>query len=182
MKNMPWSGLARGTAVICLAVSLTGHARDGATTAFEGGIRAGGGDGFDAIEVYHRRPAAWLQRAVLDAHGADGFTALWDGTLGYWDGDHDSNLFLAIGPVLEAHHPGASWRFSLGVQPTLISSHNGNGKDLGGPFQFTSHAGVAWAPTNALVVGIRIQHTSNAGLYDHNPGVDIVSAGVGFEF
>ncbi|MEX0374178.1 acyloxyacyl hydrolase [Spiribacter pallidus] len=146
------------------------------------GLRAGGGDGFDVLEVYQRRPAAWLQKNLLGPGHATPWTACWDLSVAYWDGDYDDNGFLAVGPVFERQGLPADLRLSLGVQPTLISSHNGNGKDLGGPVQFTSHLSLAWAPATALSLGLRIQHTSNAGLYDHNPGVDIIAAEVGFAF
>ncbi len=148
----------------------------------ESGIRAGSGDDFDVIEIYTRWDSEWLQEGVADRIGLQAWRARWDLTVGYWDGSADENGFAAIGPVVEWHAPAADLRVSLGVQPTLISSHNGNGKDLGGPFQFTSHFGLAWVPPGALILGLRIQHTSNAGIYDNNPGVDIVSAEVGYAF
>lgn len=154
----------------------------GPELARESGLRAGSGDDFDAIEIYTRWDSQWLQEQVVDRISLNDWRARWDLTAGYWDGSVDDNGFLALGPVAEWRGAENDWRVSLGVQPTLISSHNGNGKDLGGPFQFTSHFGVAWAPPGALIVGLRIQHTSNAGLYDNNPGVDIVSAEVGYAF
>lgn len=148
----------------------------------ESGVRAGSGDDFDVVEIYTRWDSQWLQQEVVDRVSLNAWRARWDLTVGYWDGSVDDNGFLALGPVAEWRATDADWRVTLGVQPTLISSHNGNGKDLGGPFQFTSHFGLAWAPPGALVVGLRIQHTSNAGIYDNNPGVDIVSAEVGYAF
>lgn len=162
------------------APSMAQHS--GESTKRSAGVRAGGGDGFEAIEVYHRRPSPWLERTLLASTPPGDWSALWDLSLAYWEGDHDNNGFLAVGPVFERQGLPADLRLSLGVQPTLISSHNGNGKDLGGPVQFTSHLSLAWAPATALSLGVRIQHTSNAGLYDHNPGVDIIAAEVGFAF
>jgi hypothetical protein len=148
----------------------------------EVGVRAASGDDFDSLDLYYRHSAPWLQSHLLGFASEHHWQALWDVTVAYWDGSESDNGFLAIGPVFEWQKPQQPWRVSLGVQPTLISSHNGNGKDLGGPFQFTSHLGVAWAPADALVLGLRVQHTSNASLYDENPGVDMVSTEVGFRF
>jgi len=150
-------------------------------TARESGLRAGSGDGFDTLSVYFRQPAPVVERHLVDPWLPSGVRARWDLSLAYWDGSEDDHAFVAFGPALEARGKG-NWRLSLGVQPTLISGHDGNGEDLGGPFQFTSHLGIAWAPPGALVIGLRIQHTSNARLYDSNPGVDVVAAEVGYAF
>lgn len=165
-----------------IAMSAAHGQMAGPTLAQESGVRAGSGDDFDNVEIYTRWDSEWLQTEVIERISLADWRARWDLTAGYWDGSVDDNGFLALGPVAEWRASGADWRVSLGVQPTLISSHNGNGKDLGGPFQFTSHLGVAWAPPGALILGLRIQHTSNAGIYDNNPGVDIVSAEVGYAF
>ncbi len=154
---------------------------DGAPLDQETGIRAGSGAHFDNFELYYRRAAPWIEAQLVDPWLPEGVQARWDVTLGYWDGHGGGNAFAALGPVLEFGW-STDWRLSLGVQPTLISEHDGNGRDLGGPLQFTSHLAVTWAPPGALVVGLRIQHTSNSRLYDSNPGVDIVAAEVGYGF
>lgn len=173
-------GRGLGLAVILWAVSTAGWAQ-ATPTAREAGVRTGTGDDFDATEVYIRQRAGWIEQTFLPDAWPEGLRAHWDLTAGYWSGRQDDSGFLAVGPVLTVH-PGGPWRWSLGVQPTLISSHHDDGRDLGGPFQFTSHLGVAWAPPGALVLGLRAQHTSNARLYDSNPGVDIVALEAGYRF
>ena len=155
---------------------------EGAPLMRETGLRSGSGDGFDAFELYYRQSAPGMQRAVLDRVGLKRWNARWDMVLGIWSGDHRDTAVVAIGPAIERRLAGAPLRFSLGIQPTLISRHDGNGKNLGGPLQFTSHVGVAWASAGGLILGLRVQHTSNARLYDSNPGVDIASVEIGYTF
>jgi len=155
---------------------------EGAPLMRETGLRSGSGDGFDTFELYYRQSAPGLQRAVLNRLGLRRWNARWDMVLGLWSGDHRDSAVVAIGPAVERRLAGAPLRFSLGLQPTLISRHDGNGKDLGGPLQFTSHVGVAWVPAGGLVLGVRLQHTSNARFYNSNPGVDIASVEIGYVF
>ena len=155
---------------------------EGAPLMRETGLRSGSGDGFDVFELYYRQSAPGMQSAVLDRVGLRQWNARWDMVLGVWSGDHRDTAVAAIGPAIERRLAGAPVRLSLGLQPALISRHDGNGKDLGGPLQFTSHIGVAWVPAGGLVLGLRLQHTSNARFYNSNPGVDIASVEIGYSF
>lgn len=146
------------------------------------GTRSASGDDFDSVELYYRWPARWVQTNLLEAGASSPWQARWDISVAQWDGEGDEANFLAFGPVVEWQAPDVPWRLSFGVQPTLISEHEFRGKDLGGVFQFTSHLSLAWAPSNALLIGLRAQHTSNARLYDSNPGVDMVGFEIGVPF
>lgn len=140
------------------------------SVAREWGLRAGGGDGFNVIETYTRWDADFSE------------AARWDVTVGHWSGSVNDANFIAIGPVLEWAVPERAYRVSLGVQPTLLSEYEGNGRNLGGPFQFKSHLSVAWPLFDHLLIGLRIQHTSNAGIYEVNEGVSMMSAELGYLF
>jgi len=147
----------------------------------EAGLRGGNGHGFDSFELYYRRSSPWLDRHVVGPWLPEAVHARWDLTAGRWRGSDGDSAFVAFGPALE-NFLLRDLRLSLGIQPTLLSDYEAGDRDLGGPFQFTSHASLAWAPQRALVLGIRIQHTSNARLYSSNPGADIVSIEVGYGF
>lgn len=147
----------------------------------EMGLRSGTGDHYDMIEVYGRQSADWVEDDLLRGVLPKRVSAQWDVSLGYWEGRENDSGFFTIGPVFEIQ-AAKTWYWRLGVQPTLISSHEDAGRDLGGPFQFTSHLGLAWAPPGALVLGVRVQHTSNARLYSSNPGVDTLSLEAGYAF
>lgn len=70
---------------------------------------------------------------------------------------------------------GTIW-VELGTGPGWIERRRFGGEDLGGPLQFTSHAGIGIRPVflPRLGISLRIQHISNARLYRINPGVDMV--------
>jgi len=146
------------------------------------GTRTASSTDFDSVELYYRWPARWVQTQLLNWTPNTPWQARWDLSVAQWDGLDDNANFLAFGPVVEWQAPSAPWRMSIGIQPTLISEHEFRGKDLGGTFQFTSHVGLAWAPNDVLVIGLRAQHTSNARLYDSNPGVDMIGFEIGVPF
>lgn len=47
-----------------------------------------------------------------------------------------------------------------------------DGKDLGGAIEFRSGLEIAYQMENFQRIGIAFNHTSNAGIYDKNPGVE----------
>lgn len=148
----------------------------------EVGVRAGSGDGFDSTDAYLRWGARWLQRRIAEPYLPPGVEVRWELTLGYWDGGAGNLRLVALGPLLTYRTPGERLRITAGLQPTLISEHEVNGEDLGGPVQFTSHLGIGWVLWPRLVLGARIQHTSNGHLYDSNPGVDIFAVELDYAF
>lgn len=79
---------------------------------------------------------------------------------------------ILIGPVFIRRF-SQQWSFESGVRLTWLAEHHVGGRDLGGPFQFTSHVGLAWQFSKQVAAAIRFQHTSNARMYDVNPGVDL---------
>lgn len=74
-----------------------------------------------------------------------------------------AGLFLDI-------RPAENWVIWPGTN--VAAWDEGDSKDLGGTFQFMSELYVGYQlPWNDLV-GVSLQHISNAGLHDHNPGAD----------
>lgn len=53
---------------------------------------------------------------------------------------------------------------------------NDDSRDLGGTFQFMSEFYVGYRLPWQDLVGVSLQHVSNAGLHDENPGADILLA------
>lgn len=51
---------------------------------------------------------------------------------------------------------------------------NGDGKDLGGTLEFRSGIELDYQFPNQHQVGVVLNHISNAGIYDHNPGEESV--------
>ena len=63
----------------------------------------------------------------------------------------------------------------------LLDEHVFGSDDYGGFQQFTSHLGIALkiAP---FMCSYRYQHTSNAGIYDSNDGLNLHLFGIGYRF
>jgi len=52
--------------------------------------------------------------------------------------------------------------------------HDGGGKKLGGTLEFRSGIEVDYQFPNTQQVGVALNHISNAGIYNHNPGEETV--------
>ena len=102
--------------------------------------------------------------------------------LGMISTSQETRPFVSLGPVWRL--PAANGRMfvDFGISPTLVAGSNFNGRDLGGVFHFTSSvaAGAHFGANDALTVALRLQHTSNGGLHDTNPGLDM--AGIEFTY
>ena len=96
-----------------------------------------------------------------------------EGSAGVISGGSTEGFVGALGPGLALALWDDRVLLKAGVSPTIISQDNYGDEDLGGPVQFTSHIGLAARVYAGLSVGYRLQHMSNAGLYDKNPGVNL---------
>ena len=74
--------------------------------------------------------------------------------------------------------------FDLGVSPTYLGKHEFEDVNLGGSFQFTSHIGVGarFGRDRRIGIAYRLQHISNASIYNQNPGVEMHVLEVGLRF
>jgi lipid A 3-O-deacylase len=87
--------------------------------------------------------------------------------------EEDQNGFVGtLGPVIELRHGKFPVTFEFGASPTYLSKYNFNILNIGGHFEFTDHVGLNWHITEHVTVGWRFQHMSNAGIYQHNPGLN----------
>ena len=110
-----------------------------------------------------------------------------DLTAGLMERGSDSAAFVSFGPSYRipiAKSGEADWFVDLGAHPTFISDSHFNGKDLGGSFHFTSYLGLgAYLDRQRTTsVLLRYHHTSNAGLDDDNPGVDMLGLTIRYTF
>ena len=64
----------------------------------------------------------------------------------------------------------------LVIQPNaaFVGYHAGNGKDLGGEFQFRTGGEIAWRFDNWSRLAIAFHHISNASIYKDNPGTELL--------
>ncbi len=79
----------------------------------------------------------------------------------------------------------ADIRYKTYVVTPLVSVgayRRGAGPDLGGTLQFRSSITLAYETKDSSRVGVRVAHTSNAGIYDENPGANEVLITYGSSF
>ena len=94
----------------------------------------------------------------------------------------ESRAFVSLGPVWRLPINRRSLFVELGLSPTLIAGSSVNGRDLGGNFHFTSSAsiGTTFGARENISVALRVQHISNGGLSNTNPGMNMI--GLNFAF
>lgn len=122
---------------------------------------------------------------------ADVYTAAWSLAAPRWTGAGRLEIstgvirdaekirpFAFVGPVwrLVLRRPAPFLEFSFG--PTLIGGAVIDGRDLGGNLHFRSALALGTSLGRNTEIAIRIEHISNGGLRDENPGLD--SIGLGF--
>lgn len=108
----------------------------------------------------------------------------WDAWAGAWSGkdlgrDRFTTPALGIGPSLR-------WRGAQGSAPWFVEAGTAvmvtgkrlvnSGERMGTRFNFVSHIGlgVNFGPQHAQELSLRVQHASNAGIKDPNPGLNLV--------
>ena len=102
-----------------------------------------------------------------------------DFTAGLLERGGDSSLFVSFGPTyrfnMKRSEPGR-WFMEIGSHPTYVGESQFGGKPLGGEFFFTSFLGLGayLDRQRKTCLLLRYQHTSNAGLSNSNPGVDML--------
>jgi len=104
------------------------------------------------------------------------FTAGWLGRSG------ENAATAGVGPTFVLGFKRLPLSLEAGSGSTLISRHEFGGKDLGGPYQFTTHVGLSWDVTRRWRVGYRFEHISNAGIGNHNPGLNLQALAVSWVF
>lgn len=66
-------------------------------------------------------------------------------------------------------------RIVLTPQAAVGGYSKGDGQDLGGIVEFKTGVTVGWRFDNRARLGIGVHHISNAGLYDSNPGTELLA-------
>ena len=85
--------------------------------------------------------------------------------------DNDSSGYVYAGLLYD-------WAITdtISIVPSVAAGFykQGDGKDLGGGFEFRDTIEVNYKLTESERIGLMLSHKSNASLYDHNPGTEIV--------
>ena len=146
------------------------------------GLRGGIGfenamEDYSAGEIYFLQDFSWRRELAEKIS----LQPRWEVNAGAIVSDHEEGGFLMAGLGLAFVFCNDALEFDIGFRPTWLSTHEFGDDDLGGPIQFTSHAGlgVRWG---RMFFQYRVQHISNAGLDSPNPGLNLHMAGVGVTF
>lgn len=67
-------------------------------------------------------------------------------------------------------------RVVLTPQAAVGGYSAGDGQDLGGILEFKTGATLSWRFDNRSRLGVGFHHISNANIYDHNPGTELLTA------
>lgn len=98
--------------------------------------------------------------------------------------NNDLAFFFHAGPIGEIVHRPSGIRLVGRSEPSYMSRHALGGHDLGEDFQFVSALGLFWTPPGDghWTFGAAIQHISNAGISNVNPGTNHVVVSLAYAF
>jgi hypothetical protein len=104
------------------------------------------------------------------------------GALGWMGDDYDDTVIGSLGPAFRFTYQGLPLALVGGSAPTFLGRNHLGERNLGCAFQFTSHVGVALQLARRVELGYRLQHISNAGLGDDNPGLNSHAVSLAWRF
>jgi len=166
--------------ILCLLLSMIFTAQAQAASPLEIGIRggldaAGTRENYEVREIYVSTDLPWR----LPVESFVGLNVRLEVGAAQFEAAEDDGHWLAAGGALVYRSCGERLEFEVGWRPTWLPDYKFGREHFGGQVQFSTHASVAfiWQQTRW---SYRFQHTSNAGLYDDNPGLDLHMFGVGF--
>ena len=102
-------------------------------------------------------------------------------TAGVLDGGGESGGIGTLGLAF-VFPDGRDFQVRVGSAATYMTKDVYGDEDLGTHFQFTSHLAVSYRFWDELSARVRVQHMSNAGLSDDNPGVNMLLFGLHYAF
>jgi hypothetical protein len=134
--------------------------------------------GLQQAEIFSNYDLPWL----FDLGAGMSWQSRLDATMG-WIGGHGENAFVGtLGPSLVLRRRDLPLDFDVGSSLTLLSTHEWGAVNVGGRFQFTTHAGMDWDFATHWRVGYRFIHMSNAGIAHPNPGLNMHMIAFSFLF
>ena len=93
-------------------------------------------------------------------------------TVGTYNTGEKNGFIVSTGPSFTLGKEGSRYSLGFGTRAAILSDDNLGEKDFGGKFNFISHIGMKIKLDINHMVGYRFEHMSNAGIYDHNPGIN----------
>ena len=105
----------------------------------------------------------------------------WEAALGTFYRRDQHRIFLSGGPTWR-FGPWSRFHLDFGIHPTILGGSRFHGADLGGNFHFTTFVSAGLTLGRRHELAARVQHTSNAGLNDDNPGADVAGIDYSYRF
>jgi hypothetical protein len=141
-----------------------------------GGMSSRSGEDFQQYDAV----AGWI--APWRAKEYSGMALGIDLAAGILMGEEENGAVVSLGPTLILGKPDWIFRLKLGISPTFISRYEFERTHFGGPIQFISSVSLILRPKGNLDVGFRVQHMSNASIYENNPGLNLFMLELGVRF
>lgn len=169
--------------LLCSSLSAATNEASNATESSESffktaGIRVGSESGSEAnltsYELYGTTAPQWSWDLCDKVSTGIGYEA----AIGVLVGEGDTAAYIHFGVALECAHEDLPVTLVLTTGPSLYSEDRFGDYDMGGNVQLTSSAGLNWQVCENWSIEYRYQHTSNAGLESHNPGLDMHAIGL----
>jgi hypothetical protein len=123
---------------------------------------------FTQFEIFMVQPLPWVWQWSSGWRLSTFLTA----SAGVLESEDRSGFIGTLGPEFKLS-PAGRLSFIIGSVSTFLGNHEFGKTDLGGLFQFTSYIGLNYRMGKSGSLGYRIQHMSNAGIFDTNPGLDM---------
>ncbi|HEX9397775.1 MAG TPA: acyloxyacyl hydrolase [Burkholderiales bacterium] len=163
--------------LILLSFTFSTHAVDGVS------VEAGTGN---AGVHMARVGAQWdWQRQWFD-DGAWRLGGYWDASVGAWNGGPNTVWDYGFTPTFRYERAAGGSPYleaAIGFH-YLSNAHISSTRDFSTRFQFGDHVGVGvrFGPGGRYDLGLRLQHLSNAGIRDPNPGINFLQARFQYHF
>lgn len=136
------------------------------------------GHGSRKVDLW-RIGAQWNQNPAWLA--GTRWTMTWDAALGAWHSDTGTVYDAGLTPVLRYARAAQGPYADGGIGFHLLSStHISSALDFSTRFQFGDHIGVGYR-FDRYDLALRLQHLSNAGLRNPNPGINFLLLRLAYE-
>ncbi|MFW6217457.1 MAG: acyloxyacyl hydrolase [Verrucomicrobiota bacterium] len=136
---------------------------------FRGGWDAESEVSLTEISAYAVSPA-WQSWSLGERSS---LSLAFEGQFGGLHGEGETAVFAAIAPKLILSCTEFPLRIALSSGPAVYSEDTFGDYDIGNNFQFVSGIDIEYSLNDHWALGYRFQHTSNAGLSDENPGLNM---------
>jgi len=101
---------------------------------------------------------------------------------GGFGGGGERAFIGSVGPAVQLFPPHVPLSLEGGSSPTIMSEDQYGQFNMGTLFQFTSYIGLNLDITKHIRLGYRFQHISNAGMSQHNPGLNMNVVALSYVF